>query len=160
MGVFSSNGVVGIIHNSSNHFSLVKSVLTSDINIDVMIDGDGAFGLLKWNGKDPRFATIYGITNDIEIPIGSKVITRGGGGIFPKGISVGQVKSVKSIEGKPVWRIQIELSEKYPEKDPQWINFVELRSLVMSLDDFDDDHDRCNERILESIQQNWIEEKD
>ena len=27
----------------------------------------------------------------------------------------------------------------------------------MSLDDFDDDHDRCNERILESIQQNWIE---
>ena len=56
--------------------------------------------------------------------------------------------------------IAIELSEKYPEKDPQWINFVELRSLVTSLDDFDDDHDRCNERILESIQQNCIEEKD
>ena len=55
---------------------------------------------------------------------------------------------------------KINKPEKYPEKDPQWINFVELRSLVMSLDDFDDDHDRCNERILESIQQNWIEEKD
>ena len=53
--------------------------------------------------------------------------------------------------------IAIELFEKYPEKDPQWINFVELRSLVTALDDFDDDHDRCNERILESIQQNWIE---
>lgn len=112
-GVFSSGGVVGIIHNSSDHFSLVKSVLTSDINIDVMIKDVGAFGLLKWDGKNPRFATIYGVTNDIRIPVGSKVITRGGGGIFPKGISVGRVKSVKSIEGKPVWRIQIELSEKY-----------------------------------------------
>ena len=113
MGVFASKGVVGIIHNSSNHFSLVKSVLTSDINIDVMIDGIGAFGLLKWDGKDPRVATVYGITNDIQVPIGSEAITRGGGGIFPKGISVGKVKSVKSFEGKPVWRIQIELSEKY-----------------------------------------------
>ena len=113
MGVFSSGGVVGIIHNSSNHFSLVKSVLTSDINIDVMIEGLGAFGLLKWDGKNPRFATISGITNDIKVPIGSDAITRGGGGIFPKGISVGKVKSVESIEGKPVWLIQIELSEKY-----------------------------------------------
>ena len=127
MGVFSSNGVVGIIHNSSNHFSLVKSVLTSDINIDVMIEGVGAFGLLKWDGNDPRFATIYGITNDISVPIGSNAITRGGGGIFPKGISVGKVKSVKSIEGKPVWRIQIELSEKYGSLE----NVYVLRNLFI-----------------------------
>ena len=127
MGVFSSNGVVGIIHNSSNHFSLVKSVLTSDINIDVMIEGVGAFGLLKWDGKDPRFATINGITNDISVPIGSSAITRGGGGIFPKGISVGKVKSVKSIEGKPVWRIQIELSEKYGSLE----NVYVLRNLFI-----------------------------
>ena len=35
MGVFSSNGVVGIIHNTSKHFSVVKSVLTKNINIKV-----------------------------------------------------------------------------------------------------------------------------
>ena len=29
--------------------------------------------------------------------------------------------------------IAIELAEKYPEKDAQWINFVELRKLVLSL---------------------------
>jgi rod shape-determining protein MreC len=127
MGVFSSNGIVGIIHNSSHHFSLVKSVLTSDINIDVLIEGVGAFGLLKWDGKDPRFATIYGITNDISVPVGSNAITRGGGGIFPKGISVGKVKSVKSIEGKPVWRIQIELSEKYGSLE----NVYVLRNLFI-----------------------------
>ena len=54
--------------------------------------------------------------------------------------------------------IAIELAEKYPEKDAQWINFVELRKLVLSLKNFEDDPERCNEKILESIQQNWIDE--
>ena len=54
--------------------------------------------------------------------------------------------------------IAIELAEKYPEKDAQWINFVELRILVLSLKNFEDDPERCNEKILESIQQNWIDE--
>jgi len=113
MGVFSSNGIVGIIHAVSTHFSVVKSVLTSDINIDVMIEENGAFGLLKWNGKNPNKGTISGITNDIKITNGSKVISRGGSGIFPKGLRVGKVSSVKPIEGKSVWEIEIHFSEKY-----------------------------------------------
>jgi len=56
--------------------------------------------------------------------------------------------------------IAIELSEKHPDIDPQWINFVDLRKLVVELEDFDDIPDRVNEKILESIQQNWIKEMD
>ena len=113
LGVFSSNGVVGIIHACSEHFSIVKSVLTSDINIDVMIKDNGAFGLLKWDGKNPNKGEISGITNDIKISNDSKVVTRGGSGIFPKGLLVGNVTKVQSIEGKSVWRVEIRFSEKY-----------------------------------------------
>ncbi|RPG42797.1 MAG: Fe-S assembly protein IscX [Gammaproteobacteria bacterium TMED112] len=56
--------------------------------------------------------------------------------------------------------IAIELSEKHPDIDPQWINFVDLRKLVVELEDFDDIPDKVNEKILESIQQNWIKEID
>ena len=56
--------------------------------------------------------------------------------------------------------IAIELSEKHPDIDPQWINFVDLRKLVVELQDFDDLPDKVNEKILESIQQNWIKEID
>ena len=56
--------------------------------------------------------------------------------------------------------IAIELSEKHPDIDPQWINFVDLRKLVVELEDFDDVPDKVNEKILESIQQNWIKEID
>jgi len=113
LGVFSSNGIVGIVHNCSKHFSVVKSVLTSDINIDVMIVENGAFGLLKWNGENPRFGSISGITNDIKIKKGSRVITRGGSGIFPKGLNVGTVHSIAPLEGKPLHFVKLEFAEKY-----------------------------------------------
>ena len=56
--------------------------------------------------------------------------------------------------------IAIELADLHPEIDPQWINFVDLRNLVLNLQNFDDDPEKCNEKILESIQQNWINEKE
>jgi FeS assembly protein IscX len=37
---------------------------------------------------------------------------------------------------------------------------VDLRNLVLALEEFEDDPDKVNEKILESIQQNWIKEKD
>lgn len=54
--------------------------------------------------------------------------------------------------------IVIELSEIHGDIDPRYINFVDLRSLVMDLSDFDDDPERCGEKILEAIQAAWIEE--
>lgn len=55
--------------------------------------------------------------------------------------------------------IAIELEEKFPDIDPLGINFVDLRTWVTELEDFDDEPERCGERILEAIQAAWIEEK-
>ena len=57
-----------------------------------------------------------------------------------------------------VYDIAIELAEAYPDTDPKFVNFVDLRNWVMALDGFDDEPDRCGERILEAIQAAWIEE--
>ena len=54
--------------------------------------------------------------------------------------------------------IAIELDEAHPDVDPLSINFVDLRNWVMALENFDDDPDHCGEKILEAIQQSWIEE--
>jgi FeS assembly protein IscX len=54
--------------------------------------------------------------------------------------------------------IAIELADTYPDVDPLTINFVTLRNLVMDLDNFDDDPDRCGEKILEAIQMAWLDE--
>ena len=54
--------------------------------------------------------------------------------------------------------IGIALAEKYPDADPRTVNFVDLMSWVVGLDDFDDDPKRCGEKILEAIQMAWIDE--
>ena len=57
-----------------------------------------------------------------------------------------------------IYDIAIELADAYPDTDPQYINFVDLRNWVIELSDFDDDPDRCGEKILEAIQLAWIAE--
>ena len=113
MGVFSDKGIVGIVHTSSAHFAVVKTVLTENINIDVMIEPIGLFGLMKWDGRDPRRGSITGISNDLKIKRWSKVVTRGGSGIFPRGLNVGKVEKLNPVEGKPLWDVVIRFSEDY-----------------------------------------------
>lgn len=113
MGVFSEKGILGVIYNVSEHYSLVKTVLTENINIDVMIESSGAFGLLKWDGKNARVGQISGISNDMRVKKWSKVVTRGGSGIFPRGLPVGKIKSIGTVEGKPLWDLAVLYSEDY-----------------------------------------------
>ena len=54
--------------------------------------------------------------------------------------------------------IAIELADSKPETDPKTIRFTELREWVMALPDFSDDPKHCGEKILEAIQQAWINE--
>jgi FeS assembly protein IscX len=57
-----------------------------------------------------------------------------------------------------VGEIAIELSEAHPDVDPTALRFTDLRDWVLELPGFDDDPARCGERILEAIQQAWIDE--
>ena len=52
------------------------------------------------------------------------------------------------------------LMDEFPNQDPKTLLFTDLMNMVISLEDFDDDPDRCGERILEAIQALWIEEID
>ncbi|GGY78258.1 Fe-S cluster assembly protein IscX [Pseudoduganella plicata] len=50
------------------------------------------------------------------------------------------------------------LYDKYPDIDPASIRFTDLHHWVVTLEGFDDDHKRGGEKILEGIQQAWIDE--
>lgn len=113
MGVFSDNGVVGVIHSVSEHYSIVKSLLTSNANVDVEIIPSGLNGLVKWDGVDPRRGSVAGISNDLKIKKWSVIQTRGGAGIFPRGIPVGKVEKLKSVEGQAFWDVSFVFAEDF-----------------------------------------------
>lgn len=50
------------------------------------------------------------------------------------------------------------LYDAHPDVDPLTIRFTDLHAWVMTLDGFSDDPNNSNEKILEAIQQLWIEE--
>jgi len=56
--------------------------------------------------------------------------------------------------------IAIALTDAHPDIDPISIRFTDLHAWVMALPDFDDSPDRSGEKILEAIQQAWIDERD
>ena len=56
--------------------------------------------------------------------------------------------------------IAIDLEEKYPDIDPTYILFTDLRRLVMEVEGFIDSPEKTNEKILEAIQMLWIEERE
>jgi len=56
--------------------------------------------------------------------------------------------------------IAIELVEAHPDVDPTRVNFVDLMRWVMALPDFEENDKHCGEKILEAIQQAWMDEVD
>lgn len=54
--------------------------------------------------------------------------------------------------------IAIELYEKFPDVDPQYVNFPDMHRWICELEEFEDDPNRSGEKILEAIQMAWIEE--
>ena len=50
------------------------------------------------------------------------------------------------------------LYDKHPDVDPATIRFTDLHNWIVDLEEFDDDHTRGGEKVLEAIQQAWIDE--
>jgi FeS assembly protein IscX len=64
-----------------------------------------------------------------------------------------------TIKWTDVSEIAIELTEAHPDVDPAKVNFVDLMHWIAELPDFADDPKHCNEKILEAVQQAWIDDR-
>ena len=56
--------------------------------------------------------------------------------------------------------IAIALEETHPDVDNVNLRYTDLHAWVCALDGFDDDPQKSNEKILEAIQMDWIDERD
>ena len=56
--------------------------------------------------------------------------------------------------------IAIALEELYPDVDNVNLRYTDLHKWIIELDNFDDEIEKSNEKILEAIQMAWIDERD
>jgi FeS assembly protein IscX len=67
-------------------------------------------------------------------------------------------ESIMGLKWIDTQEIAIELYEKFPDVEPQYVNFPDMHRWICELEDFDDEPKRSGEKILEAVQQAWIDE--
>jgi rod shape-determining protein MreC len=113
MGVIADNGVVGQIVDVSEYYSIVMTVLSDDIKINVKLAKNNEYWLLNWNGKDSEIAQIEDVKRDVQFEVGDRVITRGGDTQFPEGIPVGTIAEIVSEDGEQTISLNVNLDVNY-----------------------------------------------
>lgn len=140
MGVITSNGVVGIIINTSSHFSTVQSLLHPDTKVSVTLDSSKVFGSLVWgNNIDPRLAMVRDIPNHINVKKGEKVFTSGYS-LFPAGIQVGRIVETGIISGESFLDLRILLSTNFSNLNHVYIVKDNLIEEKQALEDLNQDN--------------------
>ncbi len=114
MGVVGTNGILGYIVATSNHFATVLPIIHPRFELPVRHKNTHSFGFLSWEqGNNYNEATVSGIAKITDITIGDTIITTGGENYFPEGELVGFVKSKTEEIGKGTQIITITLAEDY-----------------------------------------------
>ena len=97
-GVITSNGIVGIIDNTSSKYARVLSILNTNSRVNAKIKSTNHFGTLKWDGNSPKIIQLTDIQGLAKVTVGDTVTTSGNSTIFPKDIQVGRIISFDLIE--------------------------------------------------------------
>lgn len=94
MPVISSKGLVGLISDVTENFSVVKTLYNSSLNIAVTVQNINVDGVLSWNGHE---LIIKNIPTTYEINVGDKVETSDFSSLFPPNIPIGVISKKESL---------------------------------------------------------------
>ena len=113
MGVVDGNGVVGIVYDTSSHYSRVISVLNSKSSISCKIVGSEYFGYLKWEYGDSRYAYLKDLPRHAEFNLGDTVVTSGYSTVFPEGIMIGTVDDMADSNAGLSYLLKVKLATDF-----------------------------------------------
>ncbi|MBQ8337047.1 MAG: rod shape-determining protein MreC [Bacteroidaceae bacterium] len=109
MGVFNDKGVVGIVYQSSENYSIVIPLLNSKSNINCRIKGSDSFCALQWDGSDTRYSYLVDLPRYSAFEMGDTVVTSGFSSIFPADLPVGRICNLEDAEDGLFYRAKVEL---------------------------------------------------
>lgn len=113
MGVVSGTGLVGIVFQTSAHYSIVIPILSSRSSISCGIQDRGYFGYLKWQKGSPRTAFLENVPRHAKFKLYDKVVTSGYSAVFPQGIYIGKVMHVRNSADGLSYSVEVELGTDF-----------------------------------------------
>jgi rod shape-determining protein MreC len=113
MGVIGPDGVVGKVKDVSRHFSVISSVLHTDMYVSALVKRSNTLGSLQWEGINARLANLTNVPVHINIINGDTIVTSGYSGVYPPNTMVGTVAEVRPEEDAAFYDIDIRLSNDF-----------------------------------------------
>lgn len=109
LGVFTSQGILGIVDDVSNSYARVQSVLNTKSRINAQLKNSNHIGSLRWNGKSAELVQLVDVSKFAQIKLGDTIITGGQSTIFPQGILIGAISNFKIDQGGDTYTIDVKL---------------------------------------------------
>lgn len=110
MGVYSMDGVVGVIMVAGRRYSVVLPILNGKTSISCKNKGSDSFGFLEWTGGNPYVAQLKDMPYHSAVELGDTIVTTGFSSVFPEGVPVGTVAGVERSPNGYTLKIQVNLA--------------------------------------------------
>jgi rod shape-determining protein MreC len=121
MAVISSQGIVGVVVNTSNNFSSIMSVLHANNRNSIKVKRTGVAGSLLWQGEDYRYGTLTDIPTTHKLLYNDTIITSGFSMNFPEGIPVGYIQSYNQEAGSGFYTVKMKFATDFNKLDYVYI---------------------------------------
>lgn len=110
MGVVSSQGVVGIVYMTSQHYSIVIPLINTQSQVSCRLRGSNYFGTMQWKHGDVLHSYAVNIPRHAKLRKGQKIETNGYSDIFPEGILIGQLERAGDSPDGMSYRLKVKLA--------------------------------------------------
>ena len=133
MGVFASQGVVGVVQRVSKNYSVVLPIINLEQVISAKIKGNNQLGSVKWDGKSPLRAKLYEIPSHVNVVAGDTIVTSGFSAIFPEGIMIGVVDRAKHVENTMYCDVDVNLAVDFQSLSYVTVSVFENKNELLNL---------------------------
>ena len=98
MPVVTSSGLVGVVVETGIHHCLVSTLLDTSVSVGAVTTRTTQNGLCEGDYENLHngCATLRGLPEESDVAVGDIVITSGRGSVYPYGIPIGRVVSIRS----------------------------------------------------------------
>lgn len=114
MAVMGPEGIVGVVIQTTKHYSVGMSVLNSKFETTPILKRLGLReGVLKWDGTNSRSLSLDEISRTEKVKKGDLVLTSNYSTIFPPYQPIGKVKRINSNTSSQFLEIEVELATDF-----------------------------------------------
>jgi rod shape-determining protein MreC len=120
MPVIGDGGLVGVISNVTDHYSIVRILLNADFRASAKIQRSRVDGILAWDGED---LLLTNVAKTLDVRAGDTLVTSEYSSTYPPNIRVGVVHEVNEQQGSLFKKVYVSSS----------VNFVSLEEVFIVL---------------------------